>query len=109
MQAFFDNFFNYTLEDKAGFLRDLELYYDDDAQNFDSNHATQGDLCKLDESDALTKRNEWIKSVKIDGTVKSRKVYFSIFPHIDFFVSNKYSPPNMDLHLRYGVYTILNN
>lgn len=109
MQAFFDNFFNYSLEEKAGFLKDLELYYEDDAQNFDSTHATQGDFCKLGESPALTKRNEWIKSVTKDGTQYSRKVYFCIYPHVDFFDANKYIPPNVDLHLRYGVFIILLN
>ena len=81
----------------------MELYYEDDVQEFNSAHATQGDFCKLSESDALVERNKWIKSVDENGTRKSRKVFFSIFPHVDFFGNNKYSPPNMDLHLRYDI------
>ena len=49
----------------------------------------------------IEKRNAIIKSkTDGDGNAAHKKVYFSIFLHVDFFQINKYLPLNVDLQLR---------
>ena len=96
LQAFFETFFSYTKEEKEGYLRDLEMCFDDSPMG---NTVTS----QLNHTDApeIKLRNNIIKSKTLQGGGQDhQKVYFSIFLHVDFFQINKYLPLNVDLHLR---------
>ena len=86
----------YTREEKEGSLRDLELYFEDSP-------ATSSKV-SLTEDEALypeiKAKNNLIKSKTINGAQVGTRVYFSIFLHIDFFLTDKYLPHDIDITIR---------
>ena len=95
-KAFFEKFFTYSLDEKKGSLQDLELYFEDSPSTTSKVSLTE-DQNLFPE---LKAKNDLIKSKTVNDVQVGTKVYFSIFLHIDFFLTDKYLPHDIDITIR---------